>query len=64
MNGVQYYGLFLMKGSAAYELWDEMKRDPSVKNKLDALIKEVGKKYEPLPDWLVDFKIGTSIKPV
>lgn len=64
MNGVQYYGLFLMKGSVAYDLWEQMKKDPTIKNKLDTLIKDVGRKYEPLPQWLVNFKIGTSTKEV
>lgn len=60
MNGVQYYGNFLMKGSAAYELYESMKKDPAVKTKLDAHLKEVNKNYIPLPAEYVNFKIGNA----
>lgn len=61
MNGVQYYSHFLMKNSTAYELYEAMKKDPSIKQKLDAHIKEVDKKYEKLPPHLVNFKIGNVV---
>jgi hypothetical protein len=47
-NGVQYYGVFLMKGSTAYDLWEQMQKDPKVKAKLDAHLKEVDKKYKEM----------------
>ena len=47
-NGVQYYGTFLMKGSQAYELWEQMQKDPKVKAKLDAHMKELDKKNKEL----------------
>lgn len=61
MNGVQYYGNFLMKNSTAYELYEAMKKDPSIKQKLDAHLKEVNKSYIPLPPELVNFKIGNVV---
>lgn len=61
MNGVQYYSHFLMKNSTAYELYEAMKKDPSIKTKLDAHLKEVNKSYIPLPAHLVNFKIGNVV---
>ncbi len=61
MNGVQYYGTFLMKGSTAYELYEAAKKDPSAKQKLDAHMKEVNKNYIPLPPHLVNYKIGNDL---
>lgn len=64
MNGVQYFSNFLMKGSAAYELYEAMKKEPSTKAKLDAHLKEVNKNYIPLSTHLVNFKIGNPVDSV
>lgn len=49
-NAVQYKGVWLMPGSQAYTLFENMKKDPKLQKKLDQHMKELDQKEKDLRD--------------
>jgi hypothetical protein len=59
---VQYRGTTLAKASKALELWTLWQKETKDRNlaqkKLDQHMKEVSAKAEPMPEHLVNYKVG------